>query len=409
MIRESVAFLKVRGREVIYDAEHFFDGYKRNPDYALETLRAAAEGGADVLVLCDTNGGSLPWEVQEIVRRVVQLGLAPVGIHTHNDGGVAEANALVAVREGAVQVQGTINGYGERCGNCDLVAVIPNLVLKLGVPAMPPELLRRLTELSWFVSEVANVSHDDRQPFVGRSAFAHKGGIHVSAVARHPETYEHIDPETVGNRRRVVVSELAGRSNLLYKAQVFGIDLPESDAATTRLLQQVKALEFQGYQFEGADASLELLMRRTLGLASPRFELEAFRVTVEKRPDEAPTSEATIKVRVDGRREHTAAEGNGPVNALDNALRKALEEFYPEVRNIRLVDYKVRVLEGEDGTASKVRVLIESADDQGSWSTVGVSTNIIEASWEALVDSLEYGLQRQLGAAPGPKLEAGAV
>jgi len=395
MIADSVGYLKRHGREVVYDAEHFFDGFKRNREYALATLRAAAEAGADILVLCDTNGGSLPWEVAAIVHEVAGLGLAPVGIHTHNDGGLAVANALEAVRAGAVQVQGTINGYGERCGNVDLCQVVPNLALKLGYEVLDPFSLARLTELSWFVSEVANVSHDDHQPFVGKSAFAHKGGLHVSAVARDPATYEHVDPASVGNTRRVVVSELSGRSNLLYKAQQFGLDLPEGSPAARLLLQQVKELEYQGYQFEGAEASLELLMRRALGLAPRVFQLEGFRVIVERRQEGEPVVEATIKVLVDGRHEHTAAEGNGPVHALDNALRKALEQFFPAIRRLHLTDYKVRVLDGTDGTAARTRVLIETADEHGSWSTVGVSSNIIEASWLALVDSIEYGLLRQ--------------
>jgi 2-isopropylmalate synthase len=399
MIRDSVGYLKELGREVVYDAEHFFDAYKANRDYALETLRVAAAAGADVLVLCDTNGGSLPWEIEEMTGAVAALGLAPLGIHTHNDTASAVANALAAVRAGATQVQGTINGYGERCGNADLTAVIPNLVLKLGVECMPPELVGRLTELSWYVSEVANITPNEHQPFVGKSAFAHKGGIHVSAVMREASTYEHIDPSLVGNERRVVVSELAGRSNLLFKAQQFHLDLDERSPEWQRILQRVKDLEYEGYQFEGAEASLELLMKKTLGLYARLFELEGFRVTVEKRQDARPLCEATIKVIVDGEHEHTAAEGDGPVHALDNALRKALLPFYPALGDVRLTDYKVRVLNAEDGTAAKVRVLIDAADEDGSWSTVGVSENILEASWQALVDSVEYGLRRRAGEA----------
>jgi 2-isopropylmalate synthase len=399
MIRDSVGYLAALGREVVYDAEHFFDAYKANPDYALETLRVAAAAGASVLVLCDTNGGSMPWEIEEITRAVAALGLGPLGIHTHNDTGNAVANALAAVRAGAVHVQGTINGYGERCGNADLCVLIPNLVLKLGIDCLPRELLARLTELSWYVSEVANVAPNAHQPYVGRSAFAHKGGIHVSAVMREARTYEHIDPALVGNERRVVVSELAGRSNLLFKARQFNLDLDERSPEWQRLLQLIKDLEYQGYQFEGAEASLELLMKKALGIYERLFELEGFRVTVEKRQDGRPHAEATIKVVVDGEHEHTAAEGDGPVHALDNALRKALLPFYPALRDIRLTDYKVRVLNAEDGTAAKVRVLIESADEDGRWSTVGVSENILEASWQALVDSIEYGLRRRAGQA----------
>jgi 2-isopropylmalate synthase len=400
MIRDSVSYLKAIGREVVYDAEHFFDAYKLGDrEYALETVRTAAAAGADWLVLCDTNGGSLPWEIEEITRLVANMDLAPLGIHCHNDSANAVANTLAGVRAGATQVQGTINGYGERCGNVDLTSVVPNLVLKMGIPSMSHELVSRLTELSWYVSEVANVTPDDHQPFVGKSAFAHKGGIHVSAVMREASTYEHIDPMLVGNERRVVVSELAGRSNLLFKAEQFNLDLDPQSPEWQRILQRVKDLEYAGYQFEGAEASLELLMKKTVGLYQRLFELEGFRVTVEKRQDGAPICEATIKVYVDGEHEHTAAEGDGPVHALDNALRKALLPFYPALADVRLTDFKVRVLEAQDGTAAKVRVLIDSADEAGSWSTVGVSENILEAAWQALVDSVEYGLRRRAGEA----------
>ncbi len=397
MIGESVAWLKAHGKEVVYDAEHFFDGYKRRPEYALATLRAAAENGADVLVLCDTNGGSTPWEISEVVRTVRQMGLGPLGIHTHNDGDLAVANALAAVREGVVHVQGTINGYGERCGNANLCSIIPDLVLKMGVECLPPERLASLAELSWYVSEVANVAHNDHHPYVGRSAFAHKGGVHVSAVMRQPETYEHVPPEMVGNRRRVVVSELSGRSNLLHKAAQFGLDLASRPDVTRQLLRQIKELEHKGYQFEAADGSLELLMRRALSHGSPPFVLEGFRVTVVMDGNNEPVAEATVKVRVDGRVEHTAAEGNGPVHALDNALRKALLQFYPELKRVHLLDYKVRVLDGRDGTAAGVRVLIEAGDGERQWSTIGVSTNVLEASWQALADSLEYAVLSSRG------------
>ncbi len=397
MVHESVAWLKQQGREVVYDAEHFFDGYKRHPEYAMATLRAASEAGADVLVLCDTNGGSTPWEIAEAVRRIRGMGLGPLGIHTHNDAELAVANTLVAVREGAVHVQGTINGYGERCGNANLCSIIPDLILKMGIECLPVERLKRLTELSRFVSEVANVGHQDHQPYVGKSAFAHKGGVHVSAVMRQPETYEHIAPELVGNNRRVVVSELAGRSNLLHKAEQFGLDLTPRPDVTRHLLRQIKELEHRGYQFEAADGSLELLMRRALSPAPPPFTLEGFRVSVTKDKNGDPVAEATVKVRVDGRSEHTAAEGNGPVHALDNAVRKALLQFYPELGRVHLLDYKVRVLDGRDGTAAGVRVLIEAGDGEATWTTIGVSTNVLEASWQALADSLEYAVLRARG------------
>ncbi len=394
MIEESVAFLRSRGLDVIYDAEHFFDGYKSDREYALQTLEAAVRGGARTVVLCDTNGGSLPHEVFEIVQAVrARLPGVPLGIHAHNDCGLGVANSLMAVRAGATHVQGTMNGYGERTGNADLVQVIPNLQLKMGYQCVCPEQLAQLTELSHFVSELANVAPDPRQPFVGRSVFAHKGGIHVSALLRHPETYEHIRPELVGNTRRVLVSELSGVSNIIYKAREYGIELREGEPGLRRVVEQVKALEHEGYHFEGAEASFELLLKKALGLYQPFFELLGVRVILEKhRPDGMQPAEATIKVRVGERVLHTAAEGNGPVNALDHALRKALEDPYPAIRHMSLTDYKVRVLDGEAGTAARVRVLITSTADGRSWGTVGVSANIIEASWRALVDSIEYGL-----------------
>lgn len=400
MIEESVAYLKEQGLEVIYDAEHFFDGYYADKAYALETLKAAVRGGASVVVLCDTNGGRLPHEVAEAVRHVRAEIDAPIGIHTHNDSGLAVANALAAVREGAVHVQGTINGYGERSGNCDLIQVIPNLQLKMGLVCVPEERMRELTELSLYVSEMANMRPDPRQPFVGRSVFAHKGGAHVSAILRHPETYEHIPPESVGNQRRVLVSELSGASNVIYKARDYGIELSKDSPALRKVVNTIKELEHQGYHFEGAEASFELILKKALGLYQPYFELVGLRLTVDKRdPLDEPVAEATIKVKVGEHILHTAADGNGPVNALDSALRKALETVYPQIRRIKLVDYKVRVLNERAGTAAKVRVLIRSSDDGKSWGTVGVSTNIIEASWRALVDSIEYGLMRANAAA----------
>lgn len=424
MIEESVAFLRRHGLRVIFDAEHFFDGYRRNPSYALQTLRAAESGGADTFVLCDTNGGSLPWQVTEAVQAARQTVGGVLGIHAHNDGGLGVANTLVAVEAGCRHVQGTINGLGERCGNADLCQVLPNLELKMGYQCLPAGALATLTEVSRFVREIANLNPDPHQPWVGSSAFSHKGGIHVSAVLRNPQTYEHVPPEMVGNRRKVVVSELAGVSNVLFKARELGILLPaenlssvsNKDGATAgsskggaasdstevlggewlrQVVAKVKELEHAGYQFEGAEGSFELLLQRTLGRYQPFFELIGFRLVSEKRSaHEEALAEATIKVRVGDRILHTAADGDGPVNALDNALRKALEEVYPQLRQMKLTDYKVRVLDEKAGTAARVRVLIESSDDGHHWGTVGVSSNVIEASWQALVDSIEYGLMK---------------
>ncbi len=398
MIRESVHYLKSQKREVIYDAEHFFDGFKANPDYALAALKAAAEGGADWIVLCDTNGGSLPGEVEQIFLKVRRAIKVPLGIHAHNDGELAVANSIAAVKCGALQVQGTINGFGERCGNANLCSVIPNLQLKMGFSCLDPEALCRLTEVSHYVSEIANMAPQNNQPFVGASAFAHKGGVHVSAVLKDPATYEHLDPELVGNKRRVLVSELGGTSNLYYKARELNFDLAQGNPQTKEIIKQIKELEYQGYQFEGAEASLELLLRRAFGQYREFFTLESLKLFVQKQANNGDviSSEAIIKMRVGDQIMHTAAEGNGPVNAVDNALRKALEGFYPSLKEMHLVDYKVRVLDGKDGTGAKVRVLIESADAAGSWSTVGVSENIIEASWQALTDSMNYALLRKL-------------
>ncbi len=394
IIKESIRYLKAKGLRVFYDAEHFFDGYKNNPAYALETVLAAQKAGAELICLCDTNGGSLPLEVQEIVKAVTEKTRVPVGIHTHNDGELAVANSLVAVQAGAVQVQGTINGYGERCGNANLCSIIPNLVYKLGCECLPPEKLTGLTELSRYVSELANLSPNPHQPYVGNSAFAHKAGIHVSALLKNPETYEHIRPETVGNVRRVLVSELSGMSNLIYKAEELklDVDLSRTNPETKAVLEQIKDLEHQGFQFEGAEASFELLLRKGFDGYQEPFNLETLRIILEKREDNEIYSEAIIKLRVGDQIVHTAAEGNGPVNALDNALRKALEGFYPEIREMKLADYKVRVLDANQGTSAQVRVLIETHDKHDSWGTVGVSANIIEASWQALVDSIAYGL-----------------
>ena len=393
LIEDSVSYLKSRGREVIYDAEHFFDAYKANPDYAMDTLKVAERAGADTIVLCDTNGGALAYEVRDIINSVKTQIKTPLGIHAHNDSDMAVANSIIAVRMGVRHVQGTMNGYGERCGNANLCSIIPNIKLKLKIDCITDEQLKQLTEASRYVSEIANLSPQNNLPFVGSSAFAHKGGIHVSAVQKNPLTYEHIEPDTVGNTRRVLVSELAGRSNMLVKAKEYGYDLDKNSKKVQEILARLKDLESQGYQFEGAEASFELLMRRSFGRAKKFFDLEGFRVIVGTRENKL-ISEATVKVVVDGKKEHTAAEGNGPVNALDNAFRKALEKFYPEIRDTYLTDYKVRVLDEKEGTAARVRVLIQSSDDRSSWGTVGVSENIIEASWLALADSYEYKLMK---------------
>jgi len=391
MIEESIAFLVAQGLTVIYDAEHFFDGYKADSVYALETLHAAARGGARTVCLCDTNGGCLPHEIYEItqhVRRVIDL---PVGIHAHNDGGLGVANTLMAVRAGATHVQGTINGYGERAGNADMCQIIPNLVLKMGHDCGVQ--IAGLTDLSRYVDDLANVRPDSRRPFVGRSVFTHKGGIHVSAMLRKPETYEHIDPSLVGNQRRVLVSELSGAGNMIYKAQEYQIRLEKGSTALTRLLQAVKELEHEGYTFEGAEGSFELLLKKSVGLYKPFFELVGLRVIIDKHSlDQEPITEASIKVRIGDRLVHTVAEGEGPVHALDLALRRALGCVYPVINDIHLTDYKVRVVNEDAGTSAVVRVLIESAARGYTWNTVGVSANLIEASWRALVDSIEYGL-----------------
>ncbi|WP_284640910.1 citramalate synthase [Paenibacillus silviterrae] len=396
MIYDSVKYLKSKGLEVIYDGEHFFDGYKNNPDYALQTIKKAEEAGADWIVLCDTNGGSLPHEVTEIVTVVKQTVKTPIGIHAHNDCELGAANSLAAVMAGATQVQGTINGYGERCGNANLCSVIPNLQLKLKYDVISEEQLASLSSVARYVSEVANMHMPVNQPFVGAAAFAHKGGIHVSAILRHSSTYEHITPELVGNKQRVLVSELAGQSNLVFKAQELGLDFDINNAQTKQLIEQIKDMEHQGYQFEGADASLELLIRDAYGKLEEVFTLESFKIMVGKSsPNQAVVSEAIVKVKVHGETIYNAAEGNGPVNALDNALRKCLIQHYPGIQDMYLSDYKVRVLDEKDTTAAKVRVLIESTDQKYTWNTVGVSDNIIEASWYALADSIRYALMGQ--------------
>jgi len=398
IIYESISYLKKRVSTVFFDAEHFFDGYKRNPEYALKCIKEAESAGADRVILCDTNGGCLPFQISEIVREVRKVIKVPLGIHAHNDSDCAVANSIAAIQEGVIQVQGTINGLGERCGNANLCSIIPNLQLKLGYECVPDNNLKKLREVSRFVNEIANLRHFKRQPFVGDSAFAHKAGVHVSAILKNPETYEHIRPELVGNSQRVLLSDLAGKSNIIRKAQEFGIKLDPDSPELKELVAILKDLENQGFQFEAAEASFELLMKKHLGLYRKFFDLLGFRVIVEKRRDEGePLSEATIMVKVAGHVEHTAATGDGPVNALDNALRKALEKFYPVLKNVKLHDYKVRVLQPGKGTAAKVRVLVESGDAQERWGTVGVSENIIEASWQALVDSIEYKLLKTSG------------
>jgi len=400
MIEETVAYLKGRDREVVYDAEHFFDGYKNNPDYALETVRAAARGGADVIVFCDTNGGTMTHELQRILEEVMPQLTVPTGIHAHNDCGLALANSLTAVQAGAVMVQGTINGYGERCGNVDLISVLGNLQLKMGYSCIEPEGLRRMTELSRYVSEVANMPPLKERPFVGKSAFTHKAGVHVSAIQKRPAAYEHMEPEEVGNRRRVLVSDLAGKSNIDYKTREMDIKLGGNGYDNKKIVQEIKRLEDEGYQFDAAEGSLELLIKKVTGQFEEPFTLESFRVTIEKNRSGPSTSQATIKISVGDDHEITAAEGDGPVNALDNALRKALNKFFPQIKEMGLVDFKVRVIEGSDGTGAKVRVQIESRDSREIWSTIGVSENVIEASWQALVDSVQYKLSKELN---GPR------
>ncbi len=398
LICDTVRYLKKHFDEVVYDAEHFFDGYKDSPDYALSTLESAAAGGADVLVLCDTNGGSMASHVFQAVSAArARFPQAVLGIHAHNDAELGVANSLAAVQAGARHVQGTLNGIGERCGNANLISILPNLQLKLGYSCISKAQMGHLKTTSRLIYELLNQPPLKRQPYVGDSAFAHKGGVHVSAVVKSPDTYEHIEPELVGNHRRVLVSDLSGKSNLLYKAKEWGVDLDSKDPRAREILAKLKDLEHRGYEFEGAEASFELLFQEALHKKAARnFKLVGFRVIDEKREENAdPIAEATVQIEVDGHVEHTAAQGNGPVNALDAALRKALAKFYPEVKDMELVDYKVRVLSGEHGTGSTVRVLIESADKDGRWGTVGVSHNILEASYQALADAIRYKLFKE--------------
>jgi 2-isopropylmalate synthase len=391
IIEQSISFLVSQGRRVIYDAEHFFDGCKLDDKYAVETLRAARRGGAETLVLCDTNGGALPWEISAIVRAVNLQQVGPIGIHAHNDSECAVANSLAAVSEGCVQVQGTINGYGERCGNANLISIIADLELKMGHECLPEGHLKKLTEISHFVSEITNLFPDEHLPYVGKSAFAHKGGIHVAAIRRNADSYQHIDPALVGNTMRVVVSELSGRGNLKSKAEEFALPV-NGDKEIGHVLSEIKTLEARGFSFEAAEASVALMMKRRQADYKPPFELIDFTVSVEHRMGRGIIAEAAVKIRVNGEVIHTVAEGNGPVNALDTAMRKALVPIYPAIKHFKLADYKVRILDSDTGTAATTRVLIDTQNSTSRWSTVGASSNIIEASWRALADSMEYGL-----------------
>lgn len=399
IIEESLQYLKPHVEHLFYDAEHFFDGFKGDKEYALATLDKAVDGGAECLILCDTNGGTIPTEIPVIIETVQNHmkdrgKVVPLGIHAHNDTETAVANSLVAVSLGATHVQGTMNGFGERCGNANLTSIIPALALKMKKSFTAADRLEKLTEASRFVTELANLTHNKYQPYVGVSAFAHKGGIHVSAVKRNPLTYEHIEPEKVGNVRRILISDQSGKSNVLHKAKKFGIDLDSKDPVVTSILKNLKDLETQGFQYEGAEASFELLMRRALGSQKNYFDHKDFRVITQKTAEGQIQEEATIRIEVGGEMVHTASLGNGPVNALDNALRKALVRFYPQLAEMQLRDYKVRVLASEHGTGARVRVLIESNDKDSEWGTVGVSHDIIEASWQALVDSITYKLMK---------------
>jgi 2-isopropylmalate synthase len=394
MIRDTVGFFKQKGKEVIFDAEHFFDGYKANSEYAFKTVQAAVDGGADCVVLCDTNGGCFPLEIYEITKKVCETFDVPVGIHCHNDTGVAVANSILAIQAGAVHVQGTFNGFGERCGNANLCTIIPDLQLKMSYECIPEDNMAWLTTTARFVSELANVAHDERSPYVGNSAFAHKGGMHIDGVNKNPKTFEHINPKLVGNERRFLMSEVAGRSTILSKINEVAPHLTKDSPETKQIIDKLKVLEHEGYQFEGAESSFELIIRKELGKYKPFFKLDHFKAIVSEPSGDNFSSSAMIKINVDGDEEITAAEGDGPVNALDKALRKALERFYPQIKEMHLTDFKVRVLDSQTATAAKVRVLIESTDGEHVWSTVGVSTDIIEASWRALVDSVEYKLQK---------------
>lgn len=392
LISETIEFLRKNDRTVIYDAEHFFDAYKHNPEYAVQTILAAQEYGAANITFCDTNGGTLPKDLTKIISEIKPKLKIPFGIHAHNDLGLAVANSILAIGEGAVLAQGTFNGYGERCGNANLTTIIGILKTKMNLNCISDEQLQSLTSAAHFISEISNVRPEPNQPFVGRSAFAHKGGVHINAIMKNPDSYEHIKPELIGNRRRLLVSELAGKTPILLKARELELELDKKSPKAKKVLELLQKLEHKGYQFEAAEASFEILVKKALKKYKNFFDLESFRVIIEKRKSGRVSSEATIKLKVNNVEEHTSAEGDGPINALDNALRKALRDFYPAVSKMHLTDFKVRVLDEKAGTAANVRVLIESEDEEDSWSTVGVSENIIEASWQALVDSVEYKL-----------------
>ncbi|MCK4852035.1 MAG: citramalate synthase [Candidatus Omnitrophica bacterium] len=394
MIGDSVRFLRKKGRRVIFDAEHFFDGYEENPGYAIETLKAASDAGAESLVLCDTNGGAVTSGVFEIVEKVKDKLNVSLGIHAHNDGDMAVANSIAAVQAGCIQVQGTFNGYGERCGNANLVSIVPALQFKLGLDCLSSLALKEFTEASRYIAETANMRHQDSQPYVGNSAFAHKAGVHVNAILKDRRTYEHIDPDRVGNKRRMLVSELSGRSGIVGKAGELGIDIGKATGRAGNILSLIQDMEKEGYQFELAEASLTLLMRKASGAFKRHFALEDLRVIVEKRGKSGMISEATVRLRIGQAERHTVALGDGPVHAMDRALRKCLSEFHPSLKHMHLIDFSVRVLDEKAGTAGKVRVLIQSQDKSASWWTVGVSENIIEASWQALIDSIEYKLMK---------------
>ena len=398
MIYDTIKFLKKHSKEVIFIGEHFFDGYKSDPFYAFKAIKTAETAGADFIVLADTNGGTLPREIEKTIKEIKEKGLtAKIGIHAHNDSDTAVWNSIVAVLNGAVQVHGTINGFGERCGNANLCSVIPNLALKLGYETIPKENIKMLKEVSNFVAELANLQLPKNMPYVGESPFTHKGGVHVSAVTKNSKLYEHITPEVVGNKRKILVSDLAGKSNIIHKAKEFGIELSGSDCKNKveELVKKIKELEKHGYHFEAAEASLEILIKKHLGMLREYFELDTYRVMIVKRlSDNTPVSEATVRIKVKDKYEYTVALGKGPVNALDNALRKALVNAYPSLKEIELIDYKVRIVNGSEGTGAKIKVLVESKDSKRKWGTVGVSDNIIEASWQAIVDSFIYKLMK---------------
>ncbi|MFA6142957.1 MAG: citramalate synthase [Candidatus Omnitrophota bacterium] len=392
MIEDSIRFLRSKGKTVFYDAEHFFDGYRSNKDYALKTLKAAENAGASRIILCDTNGGAMTSSVFEIIEEVRAVIKTPLGMHAHNDCEMAVANSIAAIQAGCVQIHGTMNGYGERCGNANLISIIANLKLKLGMDCISDMELRELVEVARFVAEICNLKLEDNQPFVGNSAFAHKAGVHVNAILKNPKTYEHVDPHAIGNHRRLLISELSGKSMIAKKARDMDLDIGKNGEKSGKILKALQDMENKGYHFESAEASLELLMKRVMKKFKDFFDLENFRVIIEKNKDGKMASEATIKLKVGKEIEHTASLGDGPVNALDSALRKALKKFYPNIAQMHLIDYKVRVLDEKAGTAARVRVLIQSQDKMDSWWTMGVSENIIDASWQALVDSVEYKL-----------------